>query len=210
MKKLLLLVTIIICSLSYKSFAQAHVPGPVEKRMTDSICSCVSKMDLSKITNKDEATKAYTACILKHADILADLAAERNVELSDTKAMTLIGEDIAFTLLKQDCKGFKELAMQLGGSGTTSSSDEDRSGTASGNLKRIENKGFNYFVITENGNNEKSFIWLKQFPESERFMGDVAKYIGKKITIKYIEQEVYLPQAKGYYKIKEITSVSVL
>ena len=41
-------------------------------------------------------------------------------------------------------------------------------------------------------------------------MGDVTKYKGKKLKIKYDEIEVYLPIAKGYYKVKEILSVDVL
>lgn len=208
MKKFSLIALVITGLFIQKSFSQTHVPGPAERQMTDSICSCVNKLDISKITTQEEATKAYTGCILNHVDLLAGLAAERNVELSDAKAMTKVGEDIAFSLLKQDCKGFKALAILLGNN--NAGVEEAGTGTVSGNLKRIENKGFNYFVITDNENNEKSFIWLRQFPGSENFIGSDSKYIGKKITIKYKELEVYLPQAKGYYKVREITSVSML
>jgi hypothetical protein len=36
------------------------------------------------------------------------------------------------------------------------------------------------------------------------------KLAGKKIDITWQEMEVYLPQAKGYYVVKEITGITVL
>ena len=37
-----------------------------------------------------------------------------------------------------------------------------------------------------------------------------AKYVGKKLKVSWQETEVYIPAAKGYFKIKEITEVQVL
>jgi len=190
-------------------FAQSQRKiGLAEQKITDSICNCVVKLDMSKITNKDEATAAYTDCILKHADLLAALASERNVELSDRKAMEAVGVDIAADLLTQNCNGFKELAILLGGG--QSDSSEAKTSTVTGTLKRIETRGFNYFVIVDRTNKESSFIWLRQFPGSDEFMNGGAKHIGKRLTIQYTEMEVFLPQAKGYYKIKEIVSIKLL
>ncbi|MGZ3874908.1 MAG: hypothetical protein ACXVJD_18450, partial [Mucilaginibacter sp.] len=63
---------------------------------------------------------------------------------------------------------------------------------------------------TDNGNSEKSFIWLRQFPGSEKFMNGPLTLAGKKLNISWQEIEVYLPQAKGYYKVKEITGITIL
>jgi hypothetical protein len=77
-------------------------------------------------------------------------------------------------------------------------------------LKRIDTKDFNYFVLTDNNNQEKSFIWLRQFPGSENFTASAAKFTNKKLKISWQEIEVYIPSAKNYYKIKEVTGVEVL
>jgi 23S rRNA pseudoU1915 N3-methylase RlmH len=207
MKKLLLFCVLVFL-FGQKSFSQnGRSVGPAERRMTDSLCSCVVKIDLSKITNKTDAMAAYTSCVEEHLDILKDLADERKVNMSEKEAMEKIGVDLAINLLGQECKGFKQLALIMGGS--NKNADEEAVGTSTGKFKRIDNKGFNYIVITGSGGNEKSFLWLRQFPGSENFMNGSLKYIGKNVTIKYQEIEVYLPQARGYYRVKEITSLDI-
>jgi hypothetical protein len=160
---------------------------------------------MSKISNKADAMAAYTACVEKHLDILKDLADERKVDINNRDAMEKVGIDLAMNLLAQNCSGFKQLALTM--AGKNNGSDEEISGTATGIFKRIETKNFNYFVIADGNNKERSFIWLRQFSGSEKFMGSMLNYVGKKITIKYQEIEAYLPAAKGYYKVKEITAV---
>jgi len=202
MKRILVLLVLLALFIS-KTFSQtAHVPGPAERKMVDSLCSCVTKLDLSKITNKQEAEAAYTACVEKHIDILTELADERHVEIADEKAMEKVGVDLAISLMKQNCKAFTQIATLMGGK-----DDGEKSATESGNIARIENRGFNYLIISGPDHKEKSFIWLSQFPGSEKFMNGITPYVGKKVKIRYREIEVYLPLAKGYYKVKEIVSV---
>jgi hypothetical protein len=204
--KRLLLFSALLFLFAQQSFSQnSRTIGPAERKMTDSLCACVVKIDMAKITNKTEALAAYTLCVEKHIDILKDLADERKVNMADKDAMEKVGIDLAFNLLGQDCQGFKQLALIMGGK----NAEEEAVGTSTGKFKRIDNKGVNYIVITGPGGNEKSFLWLRQFAGSENFMSGGLKYIGKNVTIKYQEIEIYLPQAKGYYRVKEITSLSM-
>ena len=53
-------------------------------------------------------------------------------------------------------------------------------------------------------------MWLKQFAGSETFIGVTTKFAGKKIKISWQEIEVYLPAAKGYYKVKEVVAIDIL
>ncbi len=116
--------------------------------------------------------------------------------------------DIAKNLLKEKCDAFLKLAVKMADTGTGNS--EASSGSSTGNFKGIELKGFNYLVINDNDNSEKSFLWLWQFQVSELFMYEVTALAGIKINISWQEFEVYLPQAKGYYKVKEITGIDFL
>jgi len=209
MKKILLLAIVFAGLFMESALAQdVHTPGPMEKKLTDSVCGCVSKMDVSKIKTKQEAESAFASCVGQHADILQAVAEERHVELSDDKAMEQVGIDLAFSLMKQKCPGFMQLAVVMGQK--DGAAEATTAKTAYGTFKRIDNKGFNYLVISGSDGKQKSFLWLRQFEGSEKFINGGAAYIGKKLKIEYQDLEVYLPEAKGYYTVKEITGVSVL
>jgi hypothetical protein len=210
MKRKLFILTALSVIFIQRAFSQesTRVPGPMEKKLTDSVCKCVTNLDLSKITNKQEAVDAYSSCVTRRADMLADLAAERKVEMSDYEAMKKAGVDLALNLMKEQCPNFMKLAVLFNQKGSTA--NEELVGKTEGVIKRIDNKGFNYLVITDKNNTEKSFLWLKEFPGSEKFMTGTAKFAGKKLNISWQEMEVYLPLAKGYYKVKEITAIDIL
>jgi hypothetical protein len=161
---------------------------------------------VSKITTKKAADDAFEKCFETHADLLTDVAKEQNVDMTDEAAMSEVGGAIGKNLMKQKCGSFMQLAMKMG-------KDDDDAGTqiTTGIFKRIDTKGFNYIVITDKTTSEKSFIWLRQFPGSEKFMdASPGKLTGKKLQITWKDIEVYLPQAKGYYTVKEIVSIDIL
>jgi len=210
MKKLLFIL-FITGFYSPQIFGQAErVLGPVEKRVVDTICNGLAKVDLSKISTRDEATAAYTQVIEDHADMLSELANERHVDITDVDAMKRVGIDLAFDLYKIKCEKFAELAKKMSSQATKNDMAQKSEGDATlGTFRRVDHKGFNYIVITDADNNEKSFLWLRQFSGFESFMRGVAPLIGKKVTISWKTIEVYLPEAKGYYPVKEITGITV-
>lgn len=87
---------------------------------------------------------------------------------------------------------------------------EENSGITEGQLKWIETKDFSYFIVEDAGKKEKSFLWLRQFPGSEEFINNPAKYAGKKLHIEWQDLEVYLPSAKAYYTVKEVIGIELL
>ena len=204
MKKFLFVFISLSFLFVQKSFSQAErVPGPAEKRLTDSLCTAIGRLDMSKIANGEEAKSAFMECFMKQSAMFEDVAEERKIQMDDEPAMHQLGVDIGKNLLKIKCDGFMKLAVKM----ADKTGANESSTTIEGVLRRIDAKGFNYIVLTDNAGQEKSFIWLRQFPGSEKFMNGVAPLAGKKVKIKYQEMEVYLPQAKGYYKVKEILSI---
>jgi hypothetical protein len=201
-KKFILIALIVICH--FVSKAQQAV-GRAERTITDSICNCLSRQDFSQIKSKEEATAVYTKCVTGNSDLLVDFAAERKVDMTDLTAMRELGIDLAKDLMKEKCAAFMKLSVVMAGKSSVSGT-----GTSYGIVKRIDNKGFNYIVITDAEKKEQSFLWFTQFVGSEKFTGLPASYAGKKVAVSWKEVEVYLPQAKGYYKVKEITAVDVL
>ncbi len=197
--------TFLFCSTLFlgKSFAQSErVIGPAERKITDSLCVAISRLDISKINNQKEAEDAFMDCFMKQSAMFEEVANERNVQMDDHVAMHQLGIDIGKNLLNMKCGAFLKLAVKMV-PGKTQGDESEVSGT----FKRIETKGFNYIIILGADNTEKSFLWLHQFVGSEKFMNGGAAYVGKKVSISYKEMEVYLPAAKGYYKVKEIASL---
>jgi hypothetical protein len=168
----------------------------------------VSKLDVSKITTAEDAEKQYTNCVEKNIDQLQSFANERHVDFSDKAGMRNLGIDLAKDLMKMNCSIFMDLATLM--AKKQDSGEETNTGSTTGSFKRIDLKGFNYLIIVDQNNSEKSFLWLRQFTGSEKFSTGSAKLIGKQVKISWQELEVYLPQANGYYKVKEITAVEFL
>ncbi|MEO6521469.1 MAG: hypothetical protein ABIN91_07325 [Mucilaginibacter sp.] len=206
MKKTFLLFGLLV-AITQSLFAQTRIIGPAEKKLADTICDCLVHKDLLKVTNKEEAVAFYTDCINQHSDLLIALSEEQNADMTDLEAMKKLGINLALTLMKNQCPGFVQLSKFMAEKEISNNNNVNSSTT--GILKRIDNKGFNYLVINNNGA-EKSFLWLRQFAGSEKLINGITTSIGKKVTIKWQEIEVYLPVAKGYYKVKEITDVTFL
>jgi len=207
MKKHLLVFTAILTLIITTAKSQTVAPGPVERRLADNICSSLSKLDLSKITTKSEAVKAYTSCVMAHADMLPDLAAEKKVDMTDQAAMRLVGIELGKDLMKQNCKYFLQLSTAMA---KKEDSEEAATSSTLGTFKRIDLKGFNYIVIKDDQDTEKSFLWFGNFPGSEKFIKTPALLLNKKLKITWAPKEVYMPEAKGYYTIKEILRVDFL
>jgi hypothetical protein len=203
MKKLLLLLLIIA---GFNTSKAQTTPGPAETKLTNALCDCISKLDKSKLTTSAEANKAFMDCFTQQAEFLPDVAAERGVEMTDDQAMNKIGADIGGNLMKQKCDGFMKLALKM----AEKDKEEPAVQSTTGAFKRIDNKGFNYIVIADNAGSQKSFLWLHEFAGSDKFTGLTGTLLNKKLKITWHEMEVYLPAAKGYYKVKEITAVDFL
>jgi predicted transcriptional regulator YdeE len=136
--------------------------------------------------------------------MLVAVAEEKNLSMEDKAAMHGLGVKIGKNLLNEKCQGFMQLAMKM------AQNNEGESSSIGGKFKRIDNKGFNYIVVVDDDNQEKSFLWLQQFTGSENFMKNTITLAGKKLKIDWKEIEVYLPESKGYYKVKEITAITIL
>ncbi|MEO6149245.1 MAG: hypothetical protein ABIN95_05855 [Mucilaginibacter sp.] len=174
----------------------------------DSLCIDLTKVDISKISNKKEATDVFMNSFLKYADMAMGVAEEHGVDVTDQSAMKKIGLGLGLNLLKQKCAPFLKLATLMAVDDNKATTENPQ--LTRGSFKRIDTKGFNYIVISDNTGSEISFLWLRQFPGSESFINAGTNLTGKKLKISSQDIEVFLPQAKGYYKVKEITGIEIL
>ena len=180
------------------------------KKFVDSVCKCMSKIDMNTIKSEADAQQAMTACFVKdNMSVLMKVADERNIDITDQAAMRKIGEEVGLELVKQNCQPFIQLSMQMAKANKSEVSTSVTT-TSSGTLSSIETKDFCKFIVTDNSGRRNTFYWLHHFKNSEKFMDQPAKYVGKKLKVSWQETEVYIPAAKGYFKIKEITTIELL
>jgi hypothetical protein len=138
------------------------------------------------------------------------LAQERGIDIMNEKAMETLSMEIGSELMKQRCEAFMRLSM------ISTREEAERMGqevpvqSTSGTLVRIDTRGLRYFVVRDKAKKEHSFIWYGPFEGSVQFLGDkVNKFIGRNVTIRWKEKQVYLPSAKNYVKVKEIAGIGL-
>ncbi|NCD70860.1 hypothetical protein [Mucilaginibacter agri] len=199
------LILLFVALTAFSEAKSQTTPATAERQLTDSICNCMVRTDLSKVKNKQEAMGVFTECFSKYQSLLVATAEERKVDFEDDAAMHAIGADIGKNLMKMNCSSFMKLSVIM----ASDKAEEVPVRTTQGKLIRIDNKGFNYLVVVDENKKEYSFLWLHQFQGSEKFVNGVGVNLGKKVSITWQDTEVYLPAAKGYYNVKEITALSI-
>ncbi len=86
MKKALFPLFIFFFLFIQKSFSQAErVPGVAEKKLTDSLCAALNKLDMSKVGIGKDAKSAFMDCFMKLSNMFEDVANERSVEMTLTR-----------------------------------------------------------------------------------------------------------------------------
>lgn len=186
-------------------FSPAQEATPAMQKAATKVCNCLDKIDFKSPDtkkSKEESMNCFTNEVL--ADYVA-IAEERKVDITDKDAMQALGVELGKYLLKIECKGYIEFAK------ISASEDEEQFEVKStgGKVSRIDIKDFAYVVIKDKSGREQSFIWLEYFPGSEQLTGTkINSLIGKEITVKWQEKEVYLPKAGDYYQVKQIISLS--
>jgi hypothetical protein len=188
--------------------AAAQDSGTLTK-VANTVCACLSKIDMSAITTKDQATAAFMTCFVSNAAGVIDLARERKLDFSDQAAMKALGLEVGKELLVQGCTSFVQLSVKMAGAQTPNGVNVGNSEVTAGRLVRVDNREFRYLVVADAANRENTFIWLRYFKGSEKFIEIPDAYIGKPLKIQWQETEVFLPSAKGYFKLKEITGIEV-
>lgn len=205
MKKALFLLAAALTILTITAKAQNKI-GPVQRKMLDTLCNCMSKIDMTKIKTPDEADNAFSNCFNNNVDMLIDVAKEEGLDFSIPEDQEKVGALIGQNLLKDKCAIFLKLAVIMAKKDDEKNVQKE---STTGTFKRIDLKGFNYIVIDDAGS-QKSFLWLREFAGSDKFTGPTTTLLNKKLKITWQEIEVYLPAAKGYYKVKEITAIDIL
>ena len=206
MKKFLVIILFASLSISVRSQTDSTM-----QIFVDSVCKCLSKVDMNTVKNKSDAQVALSGCILNdNMNLLIKVAEKRGISVTDQAAMEKIGQELAIEMMKQNCSSFVQMSLKISQGGEAVGDEVSELSSTSGILSSVETKEFCKFNLTDAKGKKTSFYWIHHFKNSEKFTDQPSKYIGKKIKVFWQETEVYVPAAKGYYKIKEIKEIQVL
>jgi len=201
---------ILISSMLYLATVARSQTDSTMKTFVDSVCKCLSRVDMNNLKDKSDAQVALTGCILnENMGLLMQVAEKRGVSVSDKAAMEKVGQEMAMELMKQNCTAFVQMSLKMS-KGMVQDEEVVSVSSTSGTLTSVETKDFCKFIVSDSKGKKLSFYWLHYFKNSEKFTDQPSKYVGKKLKVFWQEIEVYVPSAKGYYKIKEITEIQVM
>jgi len=89
--------------------------SPSEQKLNDAICECLTKVDLSKVSNKDDVAFEFHSCISQNRILVVNLATERKVDLNDRQAMIALGDEVIKNLVRRECLAASRLLVKTSG-----------------------------------------------------------------------------------------------
>jgi hypothetical protein len=210
MKNLLLIV------LFFGAFASVKAQKASDLA-TDAICDCMkNKKNVDK--SKEGIQKLIMNCFISSSmDKLEGLQQEMGIESTDPKGYEEVGRRIGMKLVTR-CPYFMELmssAMENDPSMLKSKKGDDEDaapaktsqGTTAGVFKKVDGSDLYKLIIAEDQGRERDYYWLEPFQGDQVFIDNSSKMKNQKINVTWIEREIYLPKAKGYFKVRVIQKV---
>ena len=180
------------------------------KTAADTICHCLDRIKTAELAPekvKELAMECFTTSAMDH---YVKLAEERGIDIMDQEAMRKLGIEVGKELLKMKCGSYLKVSAIMAGK-DDDSQEGSKTEMLQAKLARVDNKDFTYLILKDNNNKEHSFLWFEYFAGSEKFTGGkLNNFIGKRLKVSWMEKEVYLPKANGYFKIKQITGLETV
>jgi len=210
MKKIVSLITFLVVCFAVK--AQNDKDTSV-KKVAVSICNCLEKNHLENAKDQAEMQSIFLQCMLDSAaSVMGDLATNGNGDFQ--QAGQEFGQKIAMELVKMGCKPFMQMSMKLAQGGSISLGNEDKVDesvkSADGVVTKVDEKDFLYITVKTTAGREITTIYLDYIDNSDDWVKDAAtKLKDKKVTVQYVEKEVYNPKLKDFSNVKELKELRI-
>jgi hypothetical protein len=212
MKQLLsLLFCLIICLVTE---AQDKKDTSV-KKVAVSICNCLEKNHVENVKDQGEMQAIFLQCMIDSAaSVMGDMVT--NSENGDyQQAGEELGQKIAMELVRSGCKPFMQMSMKIaqgGGSISLGNTDKEEESvkSADGVITKVEEKDFLYITIKATTGREMTFIYLDYVDNSDDWVKNAAtKLKDKKVSVQWIEKEVYQPKLKDFGNVKMLKELRI-
>lgn len=212
MKKILSLVTFFAAC--FVANAQNNKDSSVKKTAV-SICNCLEKNHVENAKDQAEMQSIFLQCMLDSAaSAMGEIATNAN-NGDIQQASQEFAQKIAMELVKMNCKPFMQMSMKIAqGGGITldenEKSDEEAVKSVDGIVTKVDERDFLYITVKATTGREMTFIYLDYVDNSDDWVKNAAtKLKDKKVTVQYVEKEVYNPKLKDFSDIKELKELRI-
>ena len=213
MKKLFSLITFLVVCVAVK--AQNDKDTSV-KKVAVSICNCLEKNHVENAKDQAEMQSIFLQCMLDSAaSVMGELATNaNNGDLQE--ASQEFAQKVALELVKMNCKPFMQMSMKLAqGSGgialrNNENKEEESLKSADGVVTKVDERDFLYITVKTTAGREITLIYLDYVDNSDDWVKNAAtKLKDKKVTVQYVEKEVYNPKLKDFSDVKELKELRI-
>jgi len=195
MKKIFFSLCMLIATVSYSQ--------DVMDKVAKETCECIAKFKLENknIDPKDMSTQ-FGVCILSSYTAHSSELPNGKLDFSDEEAMKNLGESVALKMLAF-CP---EAIMELGKTADDTDTGNVESLTVTGEITEIKTEQFVSIVVKDDKARVHTFLMLEYFDTAALFTD---KKLNKKdkVTVSYVEAELYDPKVKEFRYFKIITGL---
>lgn len=178
------------------------------------VCSCLTKANISEQSSQQEMQQAFITCIMSAPGFMSKIASSG--EDYETAAQEL-GTQLVLEMMKSNCPAFAKIAGALAAGGGTGFEMElpqevqtVKAESAEGIVTKVEERDFTYITIKTTAGRELTFIYYTYVPGSDEWIKDAATQLkNKNVSLSYTEAEVYQPKIKQFAHVKEIQTLSI-
>ena len=187
------------------------------KKAAVSICNCLEKNHVQDAKDQAAMQAIFFQCMIDSASgIMGDLV--MNSENGDyQQAGEEFGQKIAMELVKSGCKPFMQMSMKLAQGGQNLSMEnndtkqEESLKSADGVVTKVEEKDFLYITVKTTAGREITLIYLDYVDNSDDWVKDApTKLKDKKVTVQWVEEEVYQPKLKDFSNVKKLRELRIM
>jgi hypothetical protein len=199
-------ITLLLCIF----FAQPNLISAqktLQQKLSADFCTELEKLNLSdefSEINMQKIGLAMIPVITKYdKEIKKELGNKLETQEDFKEVGELIGQDAALT-----CPKFRKMTQNML---EKQLEPEATSESLEGTFVGVENSGMIVLLrVKEASGREQKIWWMEYFEGSETLIKTPELMKNKKVSITYIEREIYDPKNKDYVKVKVVTSMKKL
>jgi hypothetical protein len=203
LKHIVFISTILLFALT-TTIAQSNPvkSNPAKDSIINKMCDCITSNP--KLKNAESAEEVLQECMMKviEADpigVLMDLGLE---DFEDQEKAQQFGQEIGLELIK-NCPALRSIVTEEMAMGMKNNT----AGMMNGKLVKLESETFQFIVVDDGKGTQSRLLWLQPFKNADQFMSEGPKLIGKNISVKWKEIQIYSPKTKTYSTYKEIMAI---
>ena len=218
MKNFLSTLAITLISVGYTQ-AQSTDDTSLHKAAIE-VCDCLTKANLGTNITEEQLQQAFLSCVLTSApDLITQIVSSGE---DYEKAGEEIGMKLSMEMMKIGCPAFTKIAaamMANGGDDTMKmempmmmqqQAQTQTVSTADGIVTKVEEKDFTYITVRTTAGRELTLLYYSYVTGSDDWIKDaVTKLKNKKVSVSYLETEVYQPKFKQFMNVRQLKSLEI-